>query len=137
MQCLYAHRFCDSSLLSLSSPEATPLKQTGAVMASYSIPIWGTLKHCHTHSDKHIQHKPTRYRCADDTWLVLQRTPSSLGCRALEDTCPCCSRQSCLQWPFVHTSREKAACCKGLLWEGCSLPRNPRQMAKPFFPLPS
>ncbi|EOA95085.1 hypothetical protein Anapl_07280 [Anas platyrhynchos] len=29
-------------------------------MASYSISIWGTLKHCHMHTDKHIQHKPTR-----------------------------------------------------------------------------
>lgn len=47
---------------------------------------------------------------------------------------PCCYSQSHVQWPFVHTSREKAAYCTGLFWKGCLLPRNPRQMAKSLFP---
>lgn len=48
---------------------------------------------------------------------------------------PCCSSQSHRQWPFVHTSREKGACCTGLLQEYCSLPGIPRLMAKSLLPL--
>lgn len=48
---------------------------------------------------------------------------------------PCCRSQSHIQRPFVQTSREKAACCTGLLQEDCSLPGSPRQMAKSLSPL--
>lgn len=48
---------------------------------------------------------------------------------------PCCSSLSHTQWPFVHTCREKGACCTGLLQEDCSLPGIPRLMAKSLSPL--
>lgn len=80
----------------------------------------------------HIQHKRTRHHHDKGTRLVFQHVLGALGRGALKHAH--CYSQSHIQWPFVHTSREKAACCKGLLWEGSLLPGNPRQMAKSLLP---
>lgn len=68
------------------------------------------------------------------TWLVLHHILGALGYQSLEQTCPLLL-QSHRQWPFVQTSREKGACCTGLLQEDCSLPGIPRLMAKSLSPL--
>lgn len=67
------------------------------------------------------------------TWLVLHHILGALGCQSLEQTCPLLL-QSHRQWPFVHSSREKGACCTGLLQEECSLPGIPRLMPKSLLP---